>query len=364
MTVLVMRVRHLVIQQAWLVAVLAALSLVAAAAWLALRSEGGAVPVLFLGILLEALPFLLLGVIVSSLVEVFVPPDGLRRLLPAKPWAAILAASLLGIIFPFCECGIIPVVRRLVRKGMPLYAGMAFMLAAPIVNPIVIASTAMAFRGHEEMVLGRLIGALLVAWLTGMVFLFWRGDGIRGEEAGSGCGCHSHGTASSCCGHSHGRMDHGHFRAHAHSGVHGHGRVGWLAKWRQAADHAVDEFFDLGPYFLTGALIAAVMQGMLQPDWLTEVARDSGQSTLIMMLLAFGLSVCSNADAFLASAMTPGFTGGSVLAFMILGPMLDMKNTWVLFRTFKPAVVFFLLGWLPLLVFLFAWAANGGFMAM
>ncbi|ABZ83611.1 abc transporter, permease protein, putative [Heliomicrobium modesticaldum Ice1] len=356
MTVLVMRVRHLVIQQAWLVSVLAALSLVAAAAWLALRSEGGAVPLLFMGILLEALPFLLLGVIVSSLVEVFISPDGLRRLLPTKPWAAILTASSLGIIFPFCECGIIPVVRRLVRKGMPLYAGMAFLLAAPIVNPIVIASTATAFRGHEEMVLGRLIGAMLVAWLTALVFLFWRGDGIRGEEDSG-----SHGAGTSCCGHSQGRLDH---HAHLRSGVYGHGRFGWLAKWRQAADHAVDEFFDLGPYFLTGALIAAVMQGMLQPDWLTEVARDSGQSTLIMMLLAYGLSVCSNADAFLASAMAPGFSGGSVLAFMILGPMLDMKNTWVLFRTFRPAVVCFLLGWLPLLVFLFAWVVNGRIMAM
>ncbi|MBM7867782.1 permease [Heliobacterium gestii] len=360
MTVLVMRVRHLAAEKAWLGAVLAALALIAAATWLALRAEGGAVPVLFLGILLEALPFLLLGVIVSSLVEVFIPPDGMRRLLPSKPWAAILAASLLGMLFPFCECGIIPVVRRLVRKGMPLYASMAFLLAAPIINPVVIASTAMAFRGHEEMLVGRLLGALLVAWLTGMAFLFWRGDGIRADEA-DGCSCgHGHGAGEARCGH-----DHGHRHGHRHPSTSGDGGAfPWLGRWRDAADHAVDEFFDLIPYFLTGTLIAAVMQGLLQPDWLTEVARDSGQSTLIMMLLAFGLSVCSNADAFLASAMTPGFTGGSVLAFMVLGPMLDMKNTWVLFRSFRPAVVLFLLVWLPALVYLFAWGANQGFFPM
>ncbi|MTV50556.1 permease [Heliobacillus mobilis] len=347
MALLVMRMRSLATGGGWLLVALTVLLLVAGWTLPYLASSSGwqTTRILLLAIVLEALPFLLLGVFVSAVVEVFVSPEGLKRLLPAKPWAAVLVASMMGMVFPFCECGIIPVVRRLIHKGLPLYGGIAFLLAAPVVNPVVLTSTAMAFRGHEEMLYGRIIGVLLVAWLTGMALLFWRGKGIRQDGPEVACGC----------GHSH---------SHEHhcgpSILAGSSRERWSQKWIRVATHAVDEFFDLMPYFLTGALLASILQGVVPREWLMSVANQSGLSTLAMMLMAFILSVCSNADAFLASSLAHDFPPGAILAFLVLGPMLDIKNTWVLFRSMQSSLVVFLLIWLPLLVFAYGWAINGG----
>ncbi|MBC9785464.1 permease [Heliobacterium chlorum] len=349
MAVLVMRMRNLATGGGWLLVALAVLLLVAGWTLPYLSSSLGwqTTRILLLAIFLEALPFLLLGVLVSAVVEVFVSPEGLKRLLPAKPWAAVLVASMLGMVFPFCECGIIPVVRRLIHKGLPLYAGITFLLAAPVVNPVVLTSTAMAFRGHEELLYGRIIGVLLLSWLTGMALLFWRGKGIRQEGPAAACGC----------GHTH---DHSHDHLCGPAMLAGSGGGRWRQKWIRVATHAVDEFFDLMPYFLAGALLASILQGVVPREWLMSVANQGVLSTLAMMLMAFILSVCSNADAFLASSLAHDFPPGAILAFLVLGPMLDIKNTWVLFRSMQSSLVIFLLLWLPLLVFAYGWAINGG----
>lgn len=123
----------------------------------------------FIGILLEALPFVLAGALLSSLLRVFIPDEMISRWIPRRPLPAILFACLLGIIFPVCECGMIPLVRRLIHKGMPVYVAIVFILSGPILNPVVYGATMTAFRSHSELAYARMGLAFVVACLIGLI---------------------------------------------------------------------------------------------------------------------------------------------------------------------------------------------------
>lgn len=123
----------------------------------------------FLGIFIEAMPFLFLGTLASGLVEVYVDQDAIRRYIPKSPMLSALFGSVLGMFFPVCECGVVPLVRRLFRKSLPIPAGIAFLLAAPVINPIVILSTATAF-GIGKILFMRIGFTILIAIITGLVF--------------------------------------------------------------------------------------------------------------------------------------------------------------------------------------------------
>lgn len=130
---------------------------------------------IFLSIVIEAIPFILLGVFVSALIQVFVTPESLQRFIPKNAYAALLPAALLGAIFPICECAIIPVVRRLIIKGMPLHVGVVFLVAAPILNPVVFASTYFAFKGNPEILYSRMLLAFILSIIIGAIlYLFFK----------------------------------------------------------------------------------------------------------------------------------------------------------------------------------------------
>jgi len=126
-----------------------------------------------LSIIIEALPFILIGVFVSAILQNFVSELTIHKILPRNRISNIILASFLGIIFPICECGIVPVTRRLVIKGFPLYSAVTFMLAAPIINPVVASSTAVAFSANPKMVWFRLGLAFFVSFVTGLLLSFW-----------------------------------------------------------------------------------------------------------------------------------------------------------------------------------------------
>ncbi|MGG1267173.1 permease [Brevibacillus laterosporus] len=121
------------------------------------------VKTLFFSILLEAIPFVLIGVFFSALLQTFVSDETVRKWTPRHPMIAIPFATMLGFIFPICECAIVPIVRRLIHKGIPVYVGMIFLLAGPIVNPVVMAATYTAFPTEPQMVLYRTLLAFIVA---------------------------------------------------------------------------------------------------------------------------------------------------------------------------------------------------------
>nr|WP_188889819.1 permease [Paenibacillus radicis (ex Gao et al. 2016)] len=283
---------------------------------------------ILLGILLETLPFLLLGVFVSSFMQLFISESLIRKMIPRNPLLGILVACLLGFLFPVCECGLIPIVRRLIAKGMPLYIGIVFILAGPIVNPVVIAATYTAFRTRPELVYSRLGLALLVGITIGMiVYKFVRYNPLKTE--GQAISDHEQHI-----GHHH---DH-HHNHHHHSHQHRHEGGKFLAMM----DHAGSEFFDMGKYVMIGSILTAAIQTFLPRASLASIGQGELSSHLFMMGFAYLLSLCSTSDAFVASSFVTTFSSASLLTFLVFGPMLDFKSTLMLLSIFKSRFVLLL----------------------
>ncbi|ANS74152.1 hypothetical protein AWM70_05800 [Paenibacillus yonginensis] len=280
----------------------------------------------FLGIFLEAVPFILFGALVSSMIHLIMPEDFLARKWPKNPAAGIAMACLLGALFPVCECGMIPLVRRLVQKGMPAYVATVFLLSGPIVNPIVFGATALAFQGHPEMVYARLGIALFVASAAGFIlYLTVRKNPLRYTLANSS--------------------------GHQHTEVKWFGG-GHSLKTRTAAlfQHAADDFLDAGKYLIVGCLITAALQTFVSRDALAAYSSGPAASYAFMMGLGFILSLCSTSDAFVASTFMHTFSHGALLSFLVLGPMLDFKNMLMLLSAFKTKFVIGLMLIVPPLV--------------
>ncbi len=276
---------------------------------------------IFLGIFIEAAPFLLAGSLVSGLIEVFLDQSLLERYLPKRALPAALAGAMLGMIFPVCECGVVPVARRLYEKGLPSSVGVAFLLAAPVVNPIVIASTYAAF-GWGPMLWGRVIFSFLVATVIGLVFHLAKSQDILQPRVHIGHAHHQHEPTV---------------------------KLGLSARLHQALNTAGDDFLDVARYLIMGSLLAATMQTLVPQNLLLAIGRGPIMSVLAMQVLAFVLSVCSTVDAFLALAFSGIFTTGSILTFLTFGPMVDIKSSLMFLGVFQRRVVFYLIV-LPLLL--------------
>lgn len=266
-------------------------------------------------IFVEALPFLALGAMLSALIEVFVPGERLTRLVPRGVLAGGAFGVAAGFVVPTCECGVVPVVRRLIRKGLPPRAALAYLVAAPIVNPVVLLSTLVAFRGSWTMVGLR----ALIAVLTGLALAAVVGRREVDQVLRDG-------AVATSSGHDHGDHDHG-----------GYSRL--LAVWT----HAARDFLEMGKFLVLGAGAAALFKTFLPPAALAVFQDNLVLSILAMMGLAVLLSVCSEADAFVAASFV-AFPTAAHLAFIGLGPMVDLKLIGMHVATFRRRV------WLSLLV--------------
>jgi uncharacterized membrane protein YraQ (UPF0718 family) len=279
---------------------------------------------MFISIILEAFPFILLGVLISSLLQMFVSEKTITRIIPKNPFLAVLFACLIGIIFPICECGMIPIVRRLIKKGMPVYVAVVFILTGPIINPIVYAATFMAFRSRPEIAYSRMGLAFIVATVIGLViYRYVKFNPVRA-------------SLEIIHDHSH---EHAADQAHDHSHDHKNGN-----KLFTFLGHASDEFFEMGKYLMFGSLITAVIQTFVARESLVSIGHDGLGSHLFMMGFAYILSLCSTSDAFVASSFVNTFTTGSLLTFLVFGPMLDFKGTLMLLSVFKTKFVLLLTG--------------------
>ncbi|MDR3629832.1 MAG: permease [Desulfocapsaceae bacterium] len=268
----------------------------------------------FISILIEAFPFILFGVIISAALQVLVSSETVVRLFPRRKGAGCIVALLAGLFFPVCDCAVIPVAARLLKKGVPLPTVVTFMLAAPIVNPLVIVSTVYAFPGQHEVVLYRLCLGAAIALAAGQI------SRTFSEKAVLLYGLTDISCSCGCCG-----------ERTVEAGV-------WR-KMEAIFSHAGTEFFDVGRYLITGALLSSIMQTMIPKDIIVNSGGGFVLSLLIMMLFAFVLSVCSTSDAFIARTFVNQFPLGAVMGFMVLGPMIDMKNLLMLLGRFRKGFV-------------------------
>lgn len=318
-----------------------ALFLLCVAGLLLLGSNSQAVlnlATVFAGIVLEALPFMLLGSLVGGVIEVYVSRERLIAKLPRKSWQVVLAAASLGILCPICECAVVPVVRRLLRKGIPVPAAIAFLLGAPMVNPVVGMATAVAYTFSIKVALIRLLIGYLIAVTAGlMVGRFFPADSAL-----------AHGTVSDheddCgCGHCHCADDHPH-----------HQRRGLI----DALRHASGDFFEVGHFLVIGAFIAALCQTLVSRQSFVPLASSPLIAIFLMMLLAVGLNICSQADAFIAASFRNIIPFPAQMAFMLLGPMLDLKLIFMFTGVFRKKAILVLAGTVATLVFLSAYLLN------
>lgn len=281
----------------------------------------------FLGIFIEAAPFLLLGTLASGLIEAFITADDITRWIPRRALPATAMGVFMGFTFPVCECGVVPVARRLFNKGLPPSVGIAFLLAAPVMNPVVLVSTYIAF-GAGPILYGRFIITAIVALVVGLVFAMGarRQDVLLPQSLPVPKGGSDEAASESSTP-----------------------RKSTLQSIEQALRLAGDEFFEMGRYLIVGSMLAAAMQTVVSQDVLFSLGSGPIVSVIVMQILAFLLSVCSTVDAFLALAFTGTFTGGSILAFLTFGPMIDIKSTLMFLGVFKKRTVVYLIV-LPLLL--------------
>ncbi|CAI8989531.1 permease [Priestia megaterium] len=272
---------------------------------------------IFISILIEALPFILLGVIISGIIQIFVTDEMMAKAIPKNKFGAIVLASVIGALFPACECGIVPITRRLMAKGVPLYAAIPFMLTGPIINPVVLFATFVAFGNDWKIMIERGVVAFLVSLIVGLILAFqFKTPQVKNE-------IHVH-TASK-------KMS---------------------EKIGDALKHTIDEFFSVGKFVIIGGLIAAAMQTYVKTSTLIALGHGVVSSNVVMMGLSYILSLCSSADAFIASSFRSTFNDSAIIAFLVFGPMFDIKNTLMMLSQFKTKFVFSLFVYVFILVLL------------
>ena len=241
---------------------------------------------IFVAITVQAIPFLVLGVTISAAIAAFVPADFLPRVLPKRPAIAVPVATVAGAALPGCECGSVPIAGRLVARGAPAAAALTFLLSAPAINPVVLVATAVAFPGQPEVMVARLVASMLAATVVGLVWARWGRDEWLDRAR----------------------------KRHTHEGKP-------LAVLAATAQH---DLLHAGGFLIVGAATAATLQTVVPRSVLDAVAGAGALSVLALGALAFVMAICSEADAFVAASMTQ-FSLTARLAFMVVGPMVDVK---------------------------------------
>lgn len=257
---------------------------------------------IFLGILLQAIPFFLIGVLISSGIQTFVSADTIRRKFPRNPALGMLTAVLLGFCFPVCDCASVPIFRSLVKKGVPVPVAVTFLTVTPVINPVVMLSTYYAFSGNLRIVAVRVGLGILASVLIGLSF-YLRRDGetlLPGGFDSVLCSCgYYEGTAP---------------------------KNGWREKVTLFLRHSQAEFFSIGKYLMLGAFCSSLFQTLGIGSRLPKDHVGFVLSLLLMMVLAFFLSLCSSSDAVIARSFSTSLPLPAAMGFLVFGPMMDLKN--------------------------------------
>ncbi|WP_395639968.1 permease [Pseudolysinimonas sp.] len=260
---------------------------------------------LSLSVVIESLPFVFLGIGLAVVVQVWVPQRVLFRVLPRTPVLRRAVLSLLGVLLPVCECGNVPLSRGLIMRGLTVPEAMTFLVAAPIVNPVTIITTYQAFGFDDGILVARVLGGFVIANLVGWLFSRHpRPDALLTRSFSAACS-----------------------RARSHDHEHG-------GRWRQSIETFAAELTSMLPALLVGSAIAGVIQVGVSRDVLVTLGSNPVISVFVLMLLAFVIAVCSNVDAFFVLALGSTFLPGAIVAFLLFGPVIDVKMLALLRTTF------------------------------
>ncbi len=338
---------------------------------------------LFLSLLVEAMPFLLLGVLFSSVLLFFVDERKLVEKMPKNPLLGALFGSTMGFLFPVCECGNVPVARRMLMQGVPTPVAIGFLLAAPTINPIVIWATWTAFRDQPEIVVLRVVFSLLIATIVGFVFSFQKdltpivqpaiarylkfNPPPQPEQKRRG---RRYGSKPETTGPS--LLQSGTYVLGGKAGITTRIDSNFIPgnspstsaskplsdKLRLLLDNIVQELRELGGVMVIGSAIAAAIQVLVPREFILSLGSGPISSIVAMLILAAVVSICSTVDSFFALSFASTFTSGSLLAFLVFGPMIDIKGVGLMLSIFKPRALFYLFALAGQLAFLFTLFLN------
>jgi len=286
---------------------------------------------LVLSIVIEAFPFIILGVLVSVIVGVFVKEEWIFKVLPKNRFLSHIVISLFGILMPVCECGNIPVARRLILKGFSVSQSITFLLAAPVLNPITYLVTAEAFSYDRSVVIIRMVAAFIIANFVGILISYKKDQNelLTKNFYNEVCEVHDH--------------DHDHHHA---------------SKLRQAMDIFSSEFYEVIKVLCIGAILAALSQTLIPRDVIVAIGSSPFLSIVAMIALAFVVSICSNVDAFFALSYANAFTIGSILSFLVFGPMIDIKILTMMRTTYKTKLLVLIVALVTLMSLLLGLIVN------
>lgn len=327
------------------------------------------------------MPFLLLGVLLSSLLLFFVDERKLVEKMPTNPLLGAFVGSMIGFLFPVCECGNVPVARRLLIQGVPTPVAIGFLLAAPTINPIVIWATWTAFRDQPEIVFFRVIFSLSIATIIGFVFSFQkdlnpivqppiarylkfnppptpeknrRGKRYQAQQPTTPnmlrSGTYILGGRAGIPTRIENSLVETNTPATQDKPL--------ADKLRLVMDNSIQELRELGGVMVIGSAIAAAIQILAPRELILSLGAGPITSILVMLMLAVVVSICSTVDSFFALSFASTFSSGSLLAFLVFGPMIDIKSVGLMLSIFKPKTIFYLFALAAQLTFLFTLFLN------
>lgn len=258
---------------------------------------------LSISVVIESLPFVFLGILLSVVVQLWLPPDTLTRRLPKNAVARRVTISLLGVLLPVCECGNVPLARGLILRGFTVGEAMTFLFAAPILNPVTIITTYQAFGWSDGILVSRILGGFVIANLVGWIY-------SRHPQPMT---LLTPRFQASC--------------AHTASPVR-------ASRGRRSVLMFAEEAGAMLPALFIGSAIAGLIQVLVSRDTLVTLGQNPVLSVAVLMLLAFVISICSNVDAFFVLSFGSTFMPGAIVAFLVFGPMIDIKMLAMLRTTF------------------------------
>ena len=288
------------------------------------------ISIIFSSIFLESIPFLLLGALISAIVETYISNETIAKIIPKNKVLGCFVGIFLGLFIPACDCAVIPISKRLIKKEVPINVAVSFMLASPIINPVVILSTYNAFyRTNPNIFWYRLLFGILVSLIIGIIMgiIFGNRKVIKNDTCE-----HDH-----CCCH------HQHEHDYHHS----------IKKdFLSICNHTANDFFEVVKYLMFGAIIASLVQVLLPRNILFVFNNNQILSIIVLMLFAYFISLCSTSDSFVGKSLLSTFNSGSIMAYLLLGPMIDIKNTIVLFGNYKKGFVISLITLIFIVIFI------------
>lgn len=299
------------------------------------------ISVVFISIFLESLPFLLLGSIISAAIEHFVSDETFEKIIPKNIILATLTGIFMGFFIPACDCAVIPISKRLIKKKVPINVAISFMLSSPIINPVVLLSTYYAFyKVDKQIFFLRLIFGVIISLIIGIIMGILFKDVIKNNKEEK-CSCNHH--------HHHAKNENEKCDKDFEE----------LKKYTKEEStlthiikHTANDLFEVVKYLMFGALIASICQVVMPRELVLVFSNNKILSIIVLMVFAYLISLCSTSDSFVGKSLLSTFGRTSILAYLLLGPMIDIKNTIVLLGNYKSKFVYTLISLIFSIIFI------------